>query len=126
MTPRGFTLLETLLALLIFSLAVVALVEAVNQLGRDTLHSRREADVHERMRTLLIEHTRLPDPPEETTIQEDEMIYTVRRVPLELRNRDGLPLGDLFEVRVTAEWIEGREAQAGSTETWIHPPLFQP
>lgn len=125
MKPRAFTLLETLLALMIFSLAVVALVEAVNQLGKDTLHQRREADVQERMRSLLVEHTRHPEPPEVAKIQEEDVTYTIRRVKLELKNRDGMPLNDLFEVRVTAEWLEGRELQTLSAETWVYPPLFR-
>ncbi len=49
MKPRGFTLLKTLLALMVFSIAVVALVEALNQLGNTTLHRRREATVQEHM-----------------------------------------------------------------------------
>ncbi|MCB1278633.1 hypothetical protein [Prosthecobacter sp.] len=110
---------------MIFSLAVVALVEAVNQLGKDTLHQRREASVQERMRSLLIEYTRLPEPPEEAKIQENDVTYTIRRTKLDLKNRDGLPLNDLFEVRVTAEWLEGREPQTTSAETWVYPPLFR-
>ena len=124
MRIRAFTLLETLLALMIFSIAVVALVEAVNQLGRDTLHRRREAAVQERIRSLLVERTRLPAPPAEAKIQEDDVTHTIRRVKLELKNRDGLPLNDLFEVQVTAEWLEGREPQTVSAETWVYPPLF--
>jgi prepilin-type N-terminal cleavage/methylation domain-containing protein len=124
--PRGFTLLETLLALMVFSIAVVALVEAVNQLGNTTLHRRREASVQERMRSLLIEHTRLPDLPSEAQVQEDDVTYTVRRVPLELRNQDGLPLTDLFEISVTAAWLEGSVPQHATAETWFYPPLFRP
>jgi len=123
--PRGFTLLETLLALMVFSIAVVALVEALNQLGNTTLHRRREATVQERMRSLLIEHTRLPDMPAEAKVQEDNVTYTVRRMPLELRNQDGLPLPDLFEISITATWLEGSVTQRATAETWVHPPLFR-
>lgn len=125
MRTRGFTLLETLLALIVFSMAVVALVEAVHQLGGTTLLMRREAEVQERMRSLLIEHTRLPDLPEEARIKDGDVTYTVKRVPLELKNRDGLPLTDLFEVRVTAEWLEGSVMQQATAETWVYPPLFR-
>ncbi len=126
MKPRGFTLLEALLALMVFSIAVVALVEAVNQIGNTTLHRRREATVQERMRSLLIEHTRLPNMPAEAKVQEDDVTYTVRRVPLELRNQDGLPLPDLFEISVTAAWLEGSVTQRATAETWVYPPLFRP
>lgn len=124
MRTRGFTLLETLLALMVFSMAVVALVEAVHQLGGTTLLMRREAEVQERMRSLLIEHTRLPDPKEEAQVKEGDVTYTMKRTKLELKNRDGMPLTDLFEVRVTAEWLEGSIMQQATAETWVYPPLF--
>jgi len=121
---RGFTLLETLLALMVFSLAVVALVEAVHQLGGTTLLMRREAEVQERMRSLFIEHTRLFDPKDEAQYKEGDVTYNVKRTKLELKNRDGIPLNDLYEVRVTAEWLEGSVMQQVSAETWVFPPLF--
>jgi prepilin-type N-terminal cleavage/methylation domain-containing protein len=124
-TTRGFTLLETLLALMVFSMAVVALVEAVNQLGGTTLLMRREAEVQERMRSLLIEHTRLPDQPTQSEFKEGGVTYTVKRVPLELKNREGILLYEMFEVRVTAEWLEGSVMQQASAETWVYPPLFR-
>ena len=126
MKPRGFTLLKTLLALMVFCIAVVALVEALTQLGNTTLHRRREATVQEHMRSLLIEQTRLPDMPSEAKGEEDNVTYTVRRMPLELRNKDGQPLPDLFEISVTATWLEGRVLQQATAETWVYPPLFRP
>lgn len=125
MSKRGFTLLETLLALMVFSLAVVALVEAVHQLGTSALLRRREAAVQERMRSLLVENTRLPERPLESSLTEGDVTYTVRRSPLELSNKDGLPLTDLFEVRVTAVWLEGNLKQQATAETWVYPPLFR-
>lgn len=126
MKPRGFTLLETLLALMVFSLAVVALVEAVHQLGTSSLHQRREAEVQEQMRSLLLEHTRMPLPPEELETREGDVTYTVERIRLEdLRNLDGQPVQDIFEVRVTAVWMEGGIEQQAESATWVYPPLFQ-
>jgi prepilin-type N-terminal cleavage/methylation domain-containing protein len=122
---RGFTLLETLLALMVFSTAVVALVEAVHQLGEHTLLRRHEAAVQERMRSLLVEHTRRPDEIEEVKLQEGDVTYTVTHTPLELKDRDGQRVEGLFEVRVTAAWNEGRTQQQASAETWVYPPLFR-
>ena len=122
---RGFTLLETLLALMVFSTAVVALVEAVHQIGEHTLLRRHEAAVQERMRSLLVEHTRRPDEIEEVKLQEGDVTYIVTHTPLELKDRDGQPLAGLFEVRVTAAWMEGRTQQQASAETWVYPPLFR-
>ena len=126
-STRAFTLLETLLALMVFSIAVVALVEAVHQLGEHTLLRRHEATVQERMRSLLVEHTRLPvpEPPAEIRLKESDVTYTVSHTPLELRDRHGAPVPGLFEVRVTAAWLEGRVPQQASAETWVYPPLFR-
>lgn len=125
MKRNGFTLLETLLALMVFSVAVVALVEAVHQLGEHTLRRRHEAAVQERMRSLLVEHTRRPDLIEAVKLQEGAVSYTVTHTPLELKDRDGQPLDGLYEVRVTADWMEGREPQQANAETWVYPPLFR-
>lgn len=122
-TRRGFTLLETLLALMVFSMAVVALVEAVHQLGEHTLLRRHEAAVQERMRSLLVEHTRMLE--QGVELQEGDVTYTVTHTPLELKNRDGQPVDGLFEVRVTAAWKEGKTPQQASAETWVYPPLFR-
>ena len=128
MKRRGFTLLETLLALIVFSMAVVALVEAVHQLGKQTLLRRREASVQERLRSLLLEQTRtpVPNPKEEIKLKEGDTTYTIRRTKLELSDRDGQAVQGLFEIRVTAEWLEGREVQQATAETWVFPPLFEP
>jgi hypothetical protein len=48
----------------------------------------------------------------------------VKRTKLELTNQDGITLNDLFEVRVTAEWLEGSIMQQATAETWVYPPLF--
>lgn len=132
MTPqrqhrRAFTLLETLLALMVFSVAIVALVEAINQLGEHTLLRRHEAAVQERLRSILIEQTRqqTANPPEELVIKEANITYTVTRTPLELLDRDGQPVVGLFEVRVTANWQEARTQQQATAETWVYPPLFR-
>ena len=124
-TRHAFTLLETLLALMVFSVAVVALVEAVHQLGGHTLLRRHEAAVQERMRSLLVEHTRREDEPVKLVLKEREVTYTVTRQPLELKNRDGQPITGLFEVRVVAAWLEVRVPQQASAETWVYPPLFR-
>jgi prepilin-type N-terminal cleavage/methylation domain-containing protein len=128
MRRQGFTLLETLLAIMVFSMAVVALVEAVHQLGESTVLRRHEAAIQERLRSILIEQTRTPNPtpPEELKIKEGIITYTVRRTQLELSDRDGRAVQGIFEVSVTADWMEGRTPQQASTETWLYPPLFQP
>jgi type II secretory pathway pseudopilin PulG len=131
---RGaFTLLETLLAVLVFSMAVVALVEAINQLGNTTLLRRQEAILQDRMRSLLVEHTRLlwlkpvpTSPVSEEVLQEGGISYTLNLQPLELHNFDGQLLPEMLEASIVAVWTEGGRRREASTSTWVYLPLFRP
>lgn len=130
--PRAFTLLETLLALFVFSMAVVALVEAIHQLGQTTLLRRQEAVLQDRMRSLLVEHSRLlwmkpslTSSISEKILEEDGVEYTLQVSPLELESRDGQRLNELYEVTIQAQWLEGRRPQQESASTWVYLPLFR-
>jgi hypothetical protein len=130
--PHGFTLLEAILALFIFSTAVISLVEAINQTGRTVLLSRRERQVQTRLETHLCEATRSPEflaklrngEDVESTITEDDITFKITSKPLVLSNVDGQELNEMFAVNVTAQWKEGREMQVESAETWVFPALF--
>lgn len=129
---RGVTLLEVLLALFIFSTAVISLVEAINATGRTVLLSRRERQVQMRLETILLEATRSPEElskmrpstKQESMVTEGDVNYTIRSAPVEMRNKDDQAVPDLFSVNVTARWKEGREDQVVSAETWVYPRLF--
>lgn len=129
---KGFTLLEAMLALFIFSMAVVALVEAVNATGRTFLVSRREGQVQARLETLLLEATRDPFSmpgqrtsfTEEKKVEEGQVTYVTKRSPLELRNKEDQPLQELYVVTITATWQEEGQSQEVSAEAWVYPPLF--
>lgn len=129
---RAFTLLEALLALFIFSTAVIALVEAVSSMGRTVMLSRREQQVQARMETMLLERTHDPEwtlgprdiEVHESTVREDDVTFTIRTRPIEVHNQDGLPLADFFEASVTARWTEGAQPQEARAETWVYPPLY--
>jgi prepilin-type N-terminal cleavage/methylation domain-containing protein len=129
---RGFTLLEVLLALFIFSTAVISLVEAINATGRTVLLSRRERQVQARLETILLEATRSPEAlskmrpstKQESTVTEGDVSYVIRCSPVEMRNKDDRAVPDMFSVSVTALWKEGREEQVVSAETWVYPRLF--
>lgn len=131
--PPAFTLLETLLAMFIFSLAAVALVDAVHQMGATTLVRRQEARLQDRMRSLLTEHSHLlwrqpvpTSPVSEKLLEEDGITYTLQTAPLDLRNRDSLPLPEMVSVTIVATWKEGSVPQEASAGTWVYLPLFRP
>ncbi|WP_395735561.1 type II secretion system protein [Prosthecobacter sp.] len=129
----AFTLLEVLLAVFVFSLAAVALVEAVQQVGDSTVLQRQEGMVQDRMNSLLTEHSRLlwkqPAPASATSekvLEEDGVTYTLQVAPLELKNKDGQPLPEMVQVAIVATWKEGASKQEASASTWVFRPLFRP
>lgn len=130
----GFTILEVVLALLVFSLAVVALVELINLSGVASTESRLDGRIQQRMETMLTEVTRLsqkngPDsPPEEldTTVTEDGVKYHIKTAPLELKSMEDQPVVGIYGARITATWQESAQMRTVEAETWFWPPLFQP
>lgn len=126
--------MEALLALFIFSTAVIALVEAINSMGRTVSLSRREQQVRARQESMLLEATRDPKwtlgprgtEPLEKRVKEDDVTFLIRTKPLQFRNMDNQPLLDFFEVSVTARWLEGSQWQEVVAETWVYPPLYAP
>jgi Tfp pilus assembly protein PilV len=132
--PRGFTLLEALLALFIFSTTVISLVEAINMAGQTVLLARKQRQVQARLETLLLEATRSPEmlgklrnnESQSSSVKEGDVTFTTRTASLELKNMDDRVLPDMFGVSITAQWNEGRAPQEVSAETWLFAPMFQP
>jgi hypothetical protein len=125
----------TLLAVFIFGMAAMALVETVNTSGRTSLDARRKGNIRTRLDNMLVEATRDPLWMVENTrvplVTENEVrdggfIFTIRREPLELENVDGNPLQGLYLVRVTARWMDGGREHSEVAETWAYPLMFRP
>lgn len=131
---HGFSLMEVLLAVMIFGMAVVGLVEAVNNTGRTALVGRRERQVQARLDLFLLQATRDPEFAtkvgqgsfQEEKVSEGDTTFITRIKRLELSNQDEQPVPDIFEVTVIARWKEGRDEQEREATTWMYPPLFAP
>ncbi|QIF05349.1 type II secretion system protein [Roseimicrobium sp. ORNL1] len=131
----GFTLLETMLAVFIFGMAAVALIEAINSSGRTSVAARQKGNVQARLDNLLqeatrdplwmVENTRVPLVTE-NEVRDGAFTYIIRREPLELKNQDGNPLQGLYLVRVTARWMDAGREQSAFAETWAYPLIFRP
>jgi hypothetical protein len=128
---RAFTLLEALLAMLVFSLAVIALVEAINRMGLAAVESQMEAAVQSRLDDHLLLTTRklgavVPGTAlheERRAITEDRVTYTIVVKSEEVRNLRGIRLADLYRVKVTASWMDDGRPQEKSVESLVWPPL---
>lgn len=130
----GFTLLEVMLAVFIFGMAAVALMEAINTSGRTALDARTKGSIQMRLDNLLLEATRDPmwaadtrmQVATERTVEENGIRYIIKREPLELQNMEGQPLQGLYHVQVTARWREGLRERSSVAETWAYPLMFRP
>lgn len=134
--PRGggFTLMETMLALLIFSLAAVALAEAIQSAGRTSDLIRRDIQIHDRMTALTTETMRLialteqgarPMVPD-AVVAEGVSYKVVTRKIENLVNKDKVIMDNLYEIVTTAEWTEGSTPMTAEDIAWVYPPLIPP
>ncbi|RBP35341.1 hypothetical protein DES53_1228 [Roseimicrobium gellanilyticum] len=130
----GFTLLEAMLAVFIFGMAAVALMEAINSSGRISLDARARGNIQMRLDNMLLEATRDPmwsvdtraQAGTERTVREHGFTYIIKREPIELKNQDGQLLQGLYLVQVKALWMEGGREQSAIAETWAYPLMFRP
>lgn len=128
----GFTLLETVIALAIFSLAVVALAEAVQRSAETSNIIRHEITIHDRMAALTAESTRLialtaagMRPRQQEPLEESGVTYQVTMQEVQnLLNKDKMPVEGFWKVVTTAKWKEGTSDQQLEEETWVYPPLL--
>lgn len=130
----GFTLLEVMLALMVFGIAVVALVGAINGVGNASTESRVYREVESRLESLLTEVTRMPRDPSaqpaertwEKTVRENGVEYHIKKTPVDITNKEGQVLPDMFTIKVTARWKEGGRDEELGAETLLYPPLYAP
>lgn len=130
----GFTLLETMIALSIFSLAVVALAEAIQQSAQSSNVIRQDVQIHDRMTAMTTETMRLialhvagqrpeaPQPVEDAGVKYSVTAHEIKN----LKNKDNVPVEGLWEVITVAEWMDGNVKQEMQDVAWVYPPLLPP
>ncbi len=116
MKPQGFTLIEVIIALSLFALAVVGLAVALDRLVQASIVSRNDDELRQQMASRVDEATFLPIETLEEGRQEDPdplgVTYSMRAERTdEFRNLAEEELTGLWWVTVRAEWTEGREKQ---------------
>ena len=135
--PRNrsaFTLLEVMLALMVFSMAVVALVAAINGIGNASTESRVFREVESRLESLMTEISRMPPDPAVSggdritgkTVRENGVEYRIKKAPVEITNKDNQVLPEMYSVKAAARWKEGGQFAELSAESLVYPPLYAP
>lgn len=115
MNRHAFTLLEMLVALAMFTMAVGGLAIALDRIFGANILIRRDAGVRQQIESLVDEAMALPvellEQGRETEPDALGAKYSVRAERAELRNGRDEELPGLWWVTVRAEWTEGREKQ---------------
>lgn len=127
MKRAGFTLLEVLVALGMFVLAVGGLAFALDGAFAASNYLRREVEIRQQIESLLDEAMALPVAALEQGREAGPDVLGVRYAiiaepTIEFRNKDDEELAGLWRITVTADWTE-----QGEKQTWRESFLrFQP
>ena len=119
----GFTLMEVMLALALFSIAAVALANALNQIGVTTLAVHDTSRRLELVHSYLQEASKAPEIATGTETIEIEPGFKVKIVTetAKLTNQEGENLPDMFRIHVQA--LEGKTV-VEEAETLRFAPLY--
>ncbi len=128
--PRGFMLLEVLLALAVFSAAAVGFAVALHRMAYIAEMAQREMRITRILDSALHEALSWPEMEEgvtTTTVIETGMEIDTRIEIFEnLENQDGQLLQDMFRIEITANWFENGEWQNRTVETLRYGRMYQP
>lgn len=108
--------MELLMSLALFTIAAVSLAEALNMISLTVAETIDEAEVRERLRSVMVETARDPAIRAETRETNPDtrgLYFAIAIERLELQTDEGQNLENLFEVVVTAK----RSLRGGRTET---------
>lgn len=115
MKRGGFTLLEMLMAMFMFVLAVGGLAMAMDKIFAANVLMRRDGEIRQQLESLLDEAMALPidtlQAGRETGPDAMGAKYLVGAEPADVRNGEDEELAGLWWVTARAEWTEGREKQ---------------
>jgi type II secretory pathway pseudopilin PulG len=127
---RGMTLFEVILALAVFEIAALALVETMHIMGETTLESRTIREVTQGLESIIDEYGKVPglqELDEEIKADKTGVTYQVLIRPLEgLRNKEGRELQGFFTIRAIAKWKSGGQPMELQAETTRFVNAFVP
>ena len=127
MRTRGFTLLEVLIALGMFVLAVGGLALALDRAFSASIILRREDEVRQQIESLIDQAMVLPIDTLQQGLESgpDELgaKYSTQAEPVEdLVNKDQETLGGIWKISVRATWDEGGKQQEWKEEFLRYHP----
>lgn len=120
----AFTLLEVMIAVMVFGIAVVGLLMALSSTIGTAAAFDRESKVALSLQNQLAEAREIDFAAGTATVGPDEMgvVYTKDISPLELQNKDGQQLNGLYSIRITATWGQGGPDETETGEVYVYKP----
>lgn len=126
---KGFLLLEMVLALTIFAMVATGFVVALQRMSQAATQARDELRLTRILETALNENLSRPvleaGEYSDVTVDGKFDILAVIEPIEDLENEEGLPLNDMFSIRITARWYEQGNWQEREIETWRNARLYQ-
>lgn len=132
--PRGFLMMEVVLALGIFALAATGFAIALAKTSDAAQLSQRRMQINRILESALEEALSLPvleEGVESVSLKEEVggssvEIDTKIEILEEMENMDGQLLQQMYRIEVTAHWYEDGQWQEEMAETWRYGRLYQP
>lgn len=130
----GAVLLEALVALAVFAIAVLGLAKAMDAAVQNASEARLAAAITREMENALEEMLHQPNmEPGEWTVERtprdsllpEPLVITTTISEVEIENEDGEPLDGLYEVLITGLTKDRRQReQRWELRTLCYPPLY--
>jgi hypothetical protein len=120
--PPGYILLELIIALSIFSMAVVGLSMALNNTLQTANMLNKDYAVRLAMRSFLEEIKRKPLADMATTLENPQLdlVLTSTVEPLEIRSKEGRAVEDMYTLTVRADYTAGGRARDETVFLWVN------
>jgi len=125
---HGFVLLEVVLAIGVFAMAATGFVVALHKTDELAAMAQRELRITRVLDSALKEALSLPVMEEGTTtvaLEESGIEIETLIESMEMENKDGQLLQDMYRIKVTAFWRENGQVRQRDAETWRYARLYQ-
>lgn len=123
----GYVLLELILSLIIFSIAVMSLARTLQMAIQTSSVLNRENDIRMGLRSFLEEVRRKPlsELTQTYTDQRLGVTYNSAAEPLTLKDRNGTVLSDLYTLRVAVTYDVGAEQREEALDIYVYKKQTQ-
>jgi prepilin-type N-terminal cleavage/methylation domain-containing protein len=123
-TFRAFTLLEVMLALAIFSMAILGLALSLQEMIEASLESRRDNEVRRELDSRLATFRQKQIQPGTQDLGQDQAgrTYEGETTLLELKNQRNVALHGLYRLTVRTKWKAGATEEERSCSLYVYQP----